>query len=213
MQEHLCRTLSHYLLYIGCKLGVYVTNHRTERFLLDAARDRWEKQGLFLWLTSIDKIREESRGGFPVPLRWNWFESSQNPEDLTSENSRGVPEEALGCTLADVSIERGLEIPRNPSETWPLLEDPLGPQYIYKKLTRAPNESTYTSCFRRSMNRVPGTPIHGPLVAMEKRRMVRSISNLKILVGWRTVATSAISAMRSMPYANRWCHKTDCSYA
>src|SRR5271156_6209026 len=48
MQEHLCRMLAHYLLYLGRKLGLQIPDY-TERMLLDAAHRRWEKEGLFLW--------------------------------------------------------------------------------------------------------------------------------------------------------------------
>ncbi len=49
MQEHLCQTLAHYLLYLGSKLGLSMRKDN-ERALIDAAPKRWERDGLFSWL-------------------------------------------------------------------------------------------------------------------------------------------------------------------
>jgi hypothetical protein len=53
MQKHLCRTLAHYTIFLGSKLGLPIPSNM-ERFILDAAHLMWNKEGCFVWAI-IDK--------------------------------------------------------------------------------------------------------------------------------------------------------------
>jgi hypothetical protein len=48
MQEHLCRTLTSHMIFIGTRLG-FTFSCDAEKFITDAAFARWHKQGLFRW--------------------------------------------------------------------------------------------------------------------------------------------------------------------
>jgi hypothetical protein len=48
MQNHLCKTLAHFVLFIGSKLGLSI--HSTaEQTLLDGADSQWKKEASFVW--------------------------------------------------------------------------------------------------------------------------------------------------------------------
>jgi hypothetical protein len=49
MQNHLCQILAHCLLYIGSRLNLPMAND-ADRFILEAAPKRWDKEGIFRWL-------------------------------------------------------------------------------------------------------------------------------------------------------------------
>ncbi|KAH7386540.1 hypothetical protein BKA64DRAFT_145627 [Cadophora sp. MPI-SDFR-AT-0126] len=48
MQEHICQILAHYVTYLGSQLGLPLAGG-TERFMLEAAPEKWRKQGIFRW--------------------------------------------------------------------------------------------------------------------------------------------------------------------
>jgi hypothetical protein len=51
MQEHLCRMLAHYVVYLGSKISLQILGS-TERRVLEAAHKRWGKEGRYLWHTT-----------------------------------------------------------------------------------------------------------------------------------------------------------------
>jgi hypothetical protein len=52
MQKHLCRTLAHYVIYLGGKLGLpFVGN--VERFIIEDAHAKWNRERLFSWVTDF----------------------------------------------------------------------------------------------------------------------------------------------------------------
>ncbi|PVH78541.1 hypothetical protein DL98DRAFT_516715 [Cadophora sp. DSE1049] len=48
MQEHICQILAHYVTYLGSQLGLPLASG-TEQFMLEAAPEKWRKQGIFRW--------------------------------------------------------------------------------------------------------------------------------------------------------------------
>lgn len=57
MQEHLCRTLAHFAVYIAEKLELSITVSE-EKFLLDAAHARWNREGKFTWLSQFRQFED-----------------------------------------------------------------------------------------------------------------------------------------------------------
>jgi len=51
MQDHLCKILAHYVVYLGKQLKLPMTSH-VEQFILEAAAARWNKEGNFEWLNT-----------------------------------------------------------------------------------------------------------------------------------------------------------------
>jgi hypothetical protein len=51
MQQHLCRILAHYTVYLGTKLGLPIFK-KVEPFILDAAHSMWNKESRFVWITA-----------------------------------------------------------------------------------------------------------------------------------------------------------------
>jgi hypothetical protein len=59
MQQHLCRTLAHYTIYLATKLGLPIPSNK-ERFVLQSAHSVWNKEGHFVWTTETeDEIEDE----------------------------------------------------------------------------------------------------------------------------------------------------------
>jgi len=51
MQDHLCKILAHYIVYLGEQLKLPMASH-VEQFILEAATARWNKEGNFEWLNT-----------------------------------------------------------------------------------------------------------------------------------------------------------------
>jgi hypothetical protein len=54
MQYHLCQILAHYLIFLGSRLALPIPKG-VEQFILEAAPSRWNKQGIFDWMTGYDE--------------------------------------------------------------------------------------------------------------------------------------------------------------
>jgi hypothetical protein len=63
MQEHLCRTLAHFVVLLGSKLGLPISAD-AERFILDAAHTRWQKEERFLWLPAVEDDEDDEDPDF-----------------------------------------------------------------------------------------------------------------------------------------------------
>jgi hypothetical protein len=48
MQNHLCKTLAHFVIFIGTKVGISIPV-TSEQNLLDLAHNQWQKEKKFLW--------------------------------------------------------------------------------------------------------------------------------------------------------------------
>jgi hypothetical protein len=51
VQEHLCRMLAHYIVYLGSKISLQIPGS-TERRVMEAAHRRWGKEGRYVWRTT-----------------------------------------------------------------------------------------------------------------------------------------------------------------
>jgi hypothetical protein len=71
MQKHLCRTLAHYAIFIGSKLGLPFVGH-VERFIIEAAHARWNREGRFSWLTK-ETLPENDETGHELEAKWPVF--------------------------------------------------------------------------------------------------------------------------------------------
>lgn len=66
MQEHICQILAHYVAYLGSQLGLPLARG-TEKFMLEAAPEKWRKQGIFRWSTPCSQIQSFSAAAeFPM---------------------------------------------------------------------------------------------------------------------------------------------------
>lgn len=57
MQQHLCRTLAHYAVYLAAKLGLPIQSSK-EQFVLECAHSMWNKEGCFTWITREEECGE-----------------------------------------------------------------------------------------------------------------------------------------------------------
>jgi hypothetical protein len=99
MQNHLCRTLAHHLVYLGNRLDFRIPSI-LEKFILDTAQSVWNTEGHFLWKTSNaerdaleeDDKQDESAGNLKYfdldvdkwPVYWtepHYTSASHGPRD------------------------------------------------------------------------------------------------------------------------------------
>lgn len=74
MQDHLCRILAHYIVYIGALLKLPIADH-VEQFILEAAHAIWDKEGAFQW-TTYPKEEIGSDGGVDWAFDDQMFENA-----------------------------------------------------------------------------------------------------------------------------------------
>jgi hypothetical protein len=61
MKSHLCQILAHYVVYLGSRLNLRISND-LEQFILKAAPEKWHKQGRFWWTPDNTARRPENQG-------------------------------------------------------------------------------------------------------------------------------------------------------
>jgi hypothetical protein len=124
MQEHLCRTLAHYAVYLSFKLGLPIQGSK-EQFVLEFAHSMWNKEGHFVWTT---REEEHSDDADDAPVleddfsridvdKWAFhlseyystghFNSSQSQHEKTSNDFN--PEQGFEGLIGPPTIQ---EVPR-----------------------------------------------------------------------------------------------------